>query len=181
MKRTFLGTSSCLNHWRNSDKSGKSSCLKILLSQEISPSKQLKIFSFIQYYWMLCSYLCCCIKWRGNNPGTFKKNVTISRLELVSGHMVANMFGNVRNVLKRYPVTSYHGWLDSTVALYWIKDTREYKQFVANRVRKIREKNNIGWRYVLTDQSPSDQSSRGVNADKLKDTWFKGPRWLSKI
>ena len=41
-----------------------------------------------------------------------KKNLTIPRLELVSGHMVANMLDNTRNVLKRYPVTSCHGWLD---------------------------------------------------------------------
>ena len=53
-----------------------------------------------------------------------KKNLTIPRLELVSAHMVANMLDNTRNVLKGYPVTSCHGWLDSTVALYWIQDNR---------------------------------------------------------
>ena len=108
-----------------------------------------------------------------------KKNLTIPRLELVSGHMVANMLDNTRNVLKRYPVTSCHGWLDSTVALYWIQDNRPYKQFMANRVRKIREKKDISWRHVPTDQNPSDQGSRGVDADKLEDLWFKGPEWLS--
>ena len=34
-----------------------------------------------------------------------KKNLTIPRLELISGHMVANMLDNTRNILKRYPVT----------------------------------------------------------------------------
>ena len=63
-----------------------------------------------------------------------KKNQTIPRLELVSGHVVANMLDNTRNILKRYPVTSCHGWLDSTVALFWIQDVSQYKQFVANRV-----------------------------------------------
>ena len=108
-----------------------------------------------------------------------KKNLTIPRLELVSGHMVANMLDNTRNVLKRYPVTSCHGWLDSTVALYWIQDNRPYKQFMANRVQKIREKKDISWRHLPTDQNPSDQGSRGVDADKLEDLWFKGPEWLS--
>ena len=93
--------------------------------------------------------------------------------------MVANMLDNTRNVLKRYPVTSCHGWLDSTVALYWIQDNRPYKLFVANRVRKIREKKDISWRHVPTYQNPSDQGSRGVDADKLEDLWFKGPEWLS--
>ena len=98
-----------------------------------------------------------------------KKNLTIPRLELISGHMVANMLDNTRNILKRYPVTSCHGWLDSTVALYWIQDLHQYKQFVANRVRKIREKKDISWRQVPTDQNPSDQGSRGAIADKLED------------
>ena len=30
-------------------------------------------------------------------------------------------------------------------------------------------------RTVPTDQNPSDQGSRGVDADKLEDLWFKGP------
>ena len=107
-----------------------------------------------------------------------KKNLTIPRLELISGHMVANMLDNTRNILKRYPVTSCHGWLDSTVALYWIQDLNQYKQFVANRVRKIREKKDISWRHVPTDENPSDQGSRGTIADKLEDLWFKGPEWL---
>ena len=108
-----------------------------------------------------------------------KKNVTIPRLKLLSLHMVANMLDNTRNVLKRCPVTSCHGWLDRTVALYWIQGNRLYKQFVANRVRKIRKKKDISWRHVPTDQNPSDQKSRGVDAYKLEDLWFKGPEWLS--
>ena len=108
-----------------------------------------------------------------------KKNLTIPRLEFISGQIVANMLENTRNILKRYPVTSCHGWLDSTVALYWIQDHNQYKQFVANRVRKIREKKGISWKHVPTDQNPSDQGSRGVIADKLKDLWFRGPEWLS--
>ena len=108
-----------------------------------------------------------------------KKNLTIPRLELISGHMVANMLDNIRNILKRYPVTSCHGWLDSTVPLYWIQDDNQYKQFVGNRVRKIREKKDISSKHVPTDHNPSDQGSRGANADKLGDLWLKGPEWLS--
>ena len=108
-----------------------------------------------------------------------KKNLNIPRFELISGHMVANMLENTRNILKRYPVTSCYGWLDSTVALYWIQDHNQYKQFVANRVREIRKKKGISWKHVPTDQNPSDQGSRGVIADKLKDLWFRGPEWLS--
>ena len=75
-------------------------------------------------------------------------------------------------------VTSCHGWLDSNVALFWIQDVSQYKQFVVNRVRKIREKKGISWRYVPTDKNPSHQGSRGVDAEKLKGLWLKGPEWL---
>ena len=88
-----------------------------------------------------------------------KKNLAIPRLELVSGHMVANMLDNTRNVLKRYTVTSCHGWLDSTLALYWIQDDRQYKQFVANRVRKMREKKDHQLE-VCTNRSESVGSGK---------------------
>jgi hypothetical protein len=59
-----------------------------------------------------------------------KKNLTIPKLELVSGQMAANLLDNVRNVLTRFPVQDYYGWLDSTVALHWINGEGSYKQFV---------------------------------------------------
>lgn len=42
------------------------------------------------------------------------RNLTIPRLELIAAHMVANV-DNVRTALKGYPITSVHGWNDSTV------------------------------------------------------------------
>ena len=46
-------------------------------------------------------------------------------------------------------------------------------------MRKIREKKDISWKHISTDHNPSDQGSRGANADKLGDLWLKGPEWLS--
>ena len=70
-----------------------------------------------------------------------KKGLTIPRLELVSAHMAANLVENVKKALQVQPVRSVHGWLDCTVALHWIKGGgTTYKQFVANRVGKIRDK-----------------------------------------
>ena len=66
-----------------------------------------------------------------------KKGLSIPRLELVSSHMAANLAENTKNALDGQLVRSVTGWLDSTVALYWIKGGGTYKQFVANRVRKI--------------------------------------------
>ena len=62
-----------------------------------------------------------------------KEGLTISRLELVAGHMAANLLTNVRDALIGFPVKSLYAWLDSSVALHWIRGCREYKQFVSNQ------------------------------------------------
>ena len=90
-----------------------------------------------------------------------KEGLTIPRLELVAGHMAANLLTNVRDALIGFPVKSLYAWLDSSVALHWIRGSGEYKQFVSNRVRKIREKTEITWRHVPSQENPSDLASRG--------------------
>ena len=74
-----------------------------------------------------------------------KKSLTIPRLELVSAHMATNLVDNVQSALEGYPVNLVYGWLDSLVALHWIRGGGSYKQFVSNRVRKINEKDYIIW------------------------------------
>ena len=108
-----------------------------------------------------------------------KKNLTIPRLELVSGQMAANLLDNVRNVLTRFPVQDCYGWLDSTVALHWINGEGSYKQFVRNRVKKIKEKSYIKWRHVGTKENPADIGSRGCAGEKIPNEWLNGPLWLS--
>ena len=61
-----------------------------------------------------------------------KQDLSIPRLELVSAHMAANLLVNVREALGGMPVAGSYGWLDSTVALQWLKGGGEYKQFVYN-------------------------------------------------
>ena len=48
------------------------------------------------------------------------------------------MLVNVKVALEGMPVTGLNGWLDRTVALFWINGSGKYKQFVENRVQKIR-------------------------------------------
>lgn len=90
-----------------------------------------------------------------------KRGLTIPRLELVSGHMAVNLATNVRSALDRFPVTKVYCWLDSTVALYWIKGRGDYKQFVSNRVHKIQAHADVSWRHVGTADNPADRASRG--------------------
>ena len=108
-----------------------------------------------------------------------KKNLTIPRLELVSGHMAANLIGNVRTAFSGYPVRAVFGWLVSLVALHWIKGGGTYKQFVSNRVRKINEKDFIVWRHVGTAHNPADRGSRGCEVNRLTGEWLNGPVWLA--
>ncbi len=109
-----------------------------------------------------------------------KKGLTIPRLELVAGHMAANLVENVRRVLTGYPVRKVYGWLDSSVALHWIKGENKYKQFVSNRVASIKEKDFIEWRHVPSEQNPADVASRGSYSKGLDDRWYKGPSWIQK-
>ena len=107
-----------------------------------------------------------------------KQGLTIPRLELVSAHMAANLVENVQRALEGFPVTVLQGWLDSTVALHWINGGGNFKQFVANRVAKIKSNTQLEWRHVPTKENPADLGSRGgpVKGNQL---WWKGPEWLA--
>lgn len=67
-----------------------------------------------------------------------KQNLTIPCLELVAAHMATNLAMNVERAISMVNVSSVHCWSDSTVALYWINGQSGYRQFVSNRVTKIR-------------------------------------------
>ena len=69
------------------------------------------------------------------------KCLTTLRLELVAGHMATNLVDNVKEALQGFPIRSVYGWLYSSIVLHWIKWGGNYKQFVGNRVRKIKDKN----------------------------------------
>ena len=104
-----------------------------------------------------------------------KKNLTMSRLELVAGHMAVNLVTNVQAALSVLPHTA-HCWRDSTVALYLIKG--HYRQFVANRVHKIQQHDQVKWHHVPTEDNPADLGSRGGNVTN-NDLWKHGPTWLT--
>ena len=91
--------------------------------------------------------------------------------------MATNLLINLRNALDNIPTPQLFGWVDSTVALHWIKGNGQYKQFVANHVAKIQLHNEIQWRYVPTDDNPADLASRGGQI-KQETLWKKGPKWL---
>ena len=68
-----------------------------------------------------------------------KRNLTIPRLELIAAQMPANLSQNMKNAVSNQNVRNFYVWSDSNVVLHWLKDKREHKVFVNNRVAKIRE------------------------------------------
>ena len=89
--------------------------------------------------------------------------------------MASNLTENVKVALKRCNRRSITGWTDSTVVLHWLNRQGLYKQFVANRVTKILEKEYIKSYYVPTKQNPVDIGTRGSFLRKIPDIWWKGP------
>ena len=108
-----------------------------------------------------------------------KRDLSIPRLELVAAHMAANLLQNAKKAISFFPITESQAWSDSTVVLHWIKGNGQYKQFVSNRVNKIKAISEVTWRYVNTAENPADVGSRGCRANQLQESWFQGPKWLS--
>ena len=112
-----------------------------------------------------------------------KRNTSIARLELISGHMGANLVKNLCQALKNLPIASITVWMDSMVALYWITNPgKAWKTFVSNRVQKISqitEENTVQWKHCPSEKNVADLGSRGASIEKLeKGNWFQGPKWL---
>ena len=85
---------------------------------------------------------------------------------------------DVERALDTVNVSSVHCWSDSTVALYWINGQGEYRQFVSNRVAKIKDHVRVQWHYVSSEENPADLGSRGSRCVDSK-LWRHGPDWLS--
>ena len=91
--------------------------------------------------------------------------------------MATNLIVNVKNALKDLPEPTIYAWLDSTVALHWILGNGQYRQFVENRLQKIRAHPQIHWRHVPTADNPADLASRGGQVTDSA-VWWNGPEWL---
>jgi hypothetical protein len=92
--------------------------------------------------------------------------------------MAVNLISKVKTVLEGFNVSQQHCWLDSSVALHWIAGNGSYKQFVVNRVAKIKQHGDVKWCYINTEENPADLASRGGSVDQKVLGW-RGPIWLS--
>ena len=114
------------------------------------------------------------------------KQVTIPKLELMGALLLAELMHTIRNVLLQelYPekITSFY-WVDSLVALCWVKNSKPWKQFVRNRVLKILELTDRSqWRFCPGVLNPADLPSRGVCGKDLSRNvfWIEGPEFLKQ-
>ena len=67
-----------------------------------------------------------------------KKSLIIPRLELIAARMATNLLSSAKIALHKIPIFNFYGWSDSTTVLFLLQDNNMYKQFVRNRVQKIK-------------------------------------------
>ena len=112
------------------------------------------------------------------------KGLTIPRLELMSGKILAQLMDTVKIALSnQIEISEVKYWLDSKTALYWIYNAGEWKQFVQQRVNEIlRISKKSSWNHCPGKENPADLGSRGVLASKLirNPLWWEGPCWLTQ-
>ena len=99
--------------------------------------------------------------------------------------MLARLITSVYQALQpSLKISKTYCLLDSEIALWWIAGTgKEFKTFVQNRVREIRElAPPETWRHVPSLQNPADIASRGCKASELRKDkkWWEGPDFLKK-
>ena len=92
--------------------------------------------------------------------------------------MATNLIDNVVTSLRRVKIRNVYGWCRSTTVLHWIMGNGSYKQFVSNRLNKMKTKVDIEWKYVRTEMNPADIGSRECGGNNLPIQWLKGLEWI---
>ena len=103
---------------------------------------------------------------------------TIPRMELLGALIGARLGKSIIQALDTKLNVCY--WTDSMIVLSWITNSLEWKTWVGNRVKEIRELTLVSdWRHVPGELNPADLPTRGCDLNTLKnENWFNGPDWL---
>ena len=109
------------------------------------------------------------------------KPTTVPRLELTAAMVSVKIAAMLIDELKFNDLKVYY-WTDSKIVLgYILNGKRRYRIYVANRKELINTyTKEIQWRYIDTEDNPSDLASRGISprvAEKV-ERWFGGPLFL---
>ena len=111
------------------------------------------------------------------------KHQTIPRLELLGALVLTRLVSTVRKSLDSLPNLNCFYWTDSTVALYWIRNNKPWRQYVAHRVNEIRTLSlQEEWNHCPGSVNPADLLSRGSKGFDLSQNqhWWNGPEFLCK-
>ncbi|MCP4491128.1 MAG: hypothetical protein GY820_28000, partial [Gammaproteobacteria bacterium] len=108
-------------------------------------------------------------------------HVTITRVEMLAMLISCRALKYVKKELN-IKIEAMTLFSDSNCALAWIKTEKSLSTFVHNRVKEIRENQDLEHRWISGEQNPADVASRGATISELMDnvSWWKGPEWLLK-
>jgi hypothetical protein len=121
------------------------------------------------------------------------KNLTIPMLELLAlflAYKSLNYF--LKFITTYFQIKEINFFIDSQLVLNWIlkKHVQVKRIFTRNRIKDIKDFHsdikvkysiNISYRYVASEDNPSDLITRGVPYDKFtkcKQFYFNGPTWI---
>ena len=114
------------------------------------------------------------------------KVLTTPRLELMCSLLLARLVHSVYFALTgRFPISKVLCLTDSAITLACIQnEKKQYKQFVQNRVREVRELTKTDmWYHLPGKEDIADLPSRGCLPEELsskRDSWINGPSWSSR-
>ena len=94
----------------------------------------------------MCCSLCCVVdqlkeKSQGllkSKSRLLKKSLIIPRSELIAARIATNLLSSTKIALHKIPISNCYGWSDRTTVLFLLQNNKMFKQFVRNRVQKIK-------------------------------------------
>ena len=110
------------------------------------------------------------------------KPQSIPRLELLGAVILSRLVHTVTPLLP--PLSGVSLWTDSMTVLHWIRNRKNWKQYVQHRVSEIRKLTNpYSWSHCPGIQNPADLPSRGLSATELlqSNLWWNGPPFIAQV
>ncbi|KAL5472994.1 hypothetical protein EMCRGX_G027441 [Ephydatia muelleri] len=109
---------------------------------------------------------------------------TIPRLELLAALLLARLVSTITKAVQPELIFDIMVcFTDSKIALYWIRGfSKEWKQFVQNRVDEIRTLVPMdSWYHCPGETNLADLPSRGIGLCNTVDSsmWLNGPKWIA--
>ena len=107
------------------------------------------------------------------------KQQSIPRLELLGALILSRLSHSVISSLPSHVETFY--WTDSMTVIYWIQNSKPWKQYVSHRVNEVHQLTNRNhWRHCPGVLNPADLPSRRITGKELTSSsmWWNGPAFL---